>query len=117
MIGQTADQVRARATAWQDEAAERGIRVALADEESTVGGGSLPGDTLPTTAAVLPSAITAASLRRSVPPVVGRTREGRVLLDLRTVMPDEERALLSAVSQASEAIGGPKKRVIDSAAK
>jgi L-seryl-tRNA(Ser) seleniumtransferase len=117
MIGQTADQVRARATAWQDEAAERGIRVALADEESTVGGGSLPGDTLPTTAAVLPSAITAASLRRATPPVVGRAREGRVLLDLRTVMPDEERALLSAVSQASEAIGGPKKRVIDSAAK
>lgn len=60
--------------------------------ESTVGGGSLPGETLPTSllsidAAEMPGGASAlaANLRRGTPPIIGRIDAERVLLDPRTV--------------------------------
>jgi L-seryl-tRNA(Ser) seleniumtransferase len=74
--------------------------------ESTVGGGSLPGATLPSLALALdpahPDAL-AERLRRGDPPLVARINAGRVLVDLRSVLPEEDaalaRALLDALSQ------------------
>jgi L-seryl-tRNA(Ser) seleniumtransferase len=43
----------------------------------------------------------AGALRSGEPPVVVRVAENRVLLDLRTVLPDEERLLLDAVLAAA----------------
>lgn len=100
MIAQSAGDLAARAGAWQRRAAAGGIRVDIMDGESAVGGGSLPGETLPTSMLVLPARITAARLRRADPPVIARTRGGRVLLDLRTVHPDDEDRLLAAVQAA-----------------
>jgi L-seryl-tRNA(Ser) seleniumtransferase len=71
--------------------------------ESTVGGGSLPGETLPTRLVALsgraPNAL-AARLRASQPPVIARVAEGRLLLDPRTVLPEEAEPLLRALRQA-----------------
>ncbi len=60
--------------------------------ESTVGGGSLPGETLPTSllsidATEMPGGANAlaANLRRGTPPIIGRIDAERVLLDPRTV--------------------------------
>ena len=60
--------------------------------ESTVGGGSLPGETMPTSllsidATEMPGGANAlaANLRRSSPPIIGRIDAERVLLDPRTV--------------------------------
>ncbi len=60
--------------------------------ESTVGGGSLPGETMPTSllsidATEMPGGANAlaANLRRSTPPIIGRIDAERVLLDPRTV--------------------------------
>jgi len=75
--------------------------------ESTIGGGSLPGETLPTWLVALSAEGFAGGaqemarrLRRQTPPVIARVQEGRVLLDPRTVLPGEEEALLAAVGRA-----------------
>jgi L-seryl-tRNA(Ser) seleniumtransferase len=71
--------------------------------ESAVGGGTLPGETLPTWLLALPSANPAAllaSLRRAPTPVVARIGDGAVLLDPRTVLEGEEPALLAALRAA-----------------
>ncbi len=74
--------------------------------ESTVGGGSLPGQTLPSFGIAIASrsaARTLAALRRGSPSVIGRIADGRVILDLRTVDPGEDARLASAVAVALEA--------------
>ncbi len=71
--------------------------------ESAVGGGTLPGETLPTAVLAVPVAdpdALAARLRRSDPPVVGRIEEGQLLLDPRTVQPGEGAALVAALKAA-----------------
>jgi L-seryl-tRNA(Ser) seleniumtransferase len=105
MLGASAEAMAARAVAWQRRLLERGIEVEVVPAESTVGGGSLPGERLPTTAlALTPHAGRAADLLRRLrehePPVIGRIEQGRVLLDPRTVLPDEDDALLDAVVAA-----------------
>jgi L-seryl-tRNA(Ser) seleniumtransferase len=102
LLGASADAMAARATTWQRRLMERGIEVELVPAESTVGGGSLPGERLPTTALVItPRPGRAADLLRRLrehePPVIGRIEQDRVLLDPRTVLPDEDDALLDAV--------------------
>ena len=71
--------------------------------ESAIGGGSLPGVTLPTAVVALrPRQHTmesiAAILRQATPPVVGRIERNALLLDPRTVLPDDEPALLAAIT-------------------
>jgi L-seryl-tRNA(Ser) seleniumtransferase len=76
--------------------------VAVMALESTVGGGSLPGQTLPSFGIALLSrsaARTLAALRRGQPSVIGRIADGRVVLDLRTVHPDDDARLASAVAR------------------
>jgi len=106
MIGQGPSQLEERAAGWKGRAAQRGLAVEVLPGDSTVGGGSLPGETLPTTLIRLPPAITAAKLRRGSPAVIGRTQDRSVLLDLRTVPLDREEALLAAVCAAWEGEGG-----------
>jgi L-seryl-tRNA(Ser) seleniumtransferase len=63
---------------------------------AVVGGGGAPGVTLPSTAVSLPEGF-AAGLRTGAQAVVGRVEDGRLLLDLRTVDPAEDSALVAAV--------------------
>jgi L-seryl-tRNA(Ser) seleniumtransferase len=105
MLGASADAMAARAVTWQRRLRERGIEVEVVPAESTVGGGSLPGERLPTTAlALTPRSGRAADLLRRLrehePPVIGRIEQERVLLDPRTVLPDEDDVLLDAVVAA-----------------
>jgi L-seryl-tRNA(Ser) seleniumtransferase len=72
------------------------------NDESAIGGGSLPGVTLPTyVLAVTPRRgsvdAAAAALRRGDPPVVGRIVGERLVFDPRTVWPPEENALMAAL--------------------
>jgi L-seryl-tRNA(Ser) seleniumtransferase len=61
---------------------------------SQVGGGSLPGQTLPTFLVAVHSTYIStsrieASLRENNPPVIGRIEADRLLLDVRTIQPDD----------------------------
>jgi L-seryl-tRNA(Ser) seleniumtransferase len=100
-IAARAEQLRAALEASLGAAAT----VRVLEGESVVGGGSTPGYSLPTKlVAISPSALGAAELaarlRRADPPVVVRVEAGRALLDLRTVFPEQEAALLAALAAA-----------------
>jgi L-seryl-tRNA(Ser) seleniumtransferase len=97
MIAQRPEELAERASRFRDEAARHGLSLETTPGESTVGGGSLPGETLPTMLLVAPPDITAAALRLGSLPVIARTQGGRVLLDLRTVPPEDENDLLAAL--------------------
>jgi L-seryl-tRNA(Ser) seleniumtransferase len=99
MIVQPCDAIERRARGW----AERVKGSEVIDGRSAVGGGSLPEETLPTALLALPKAGASkllARLREQDPPVIGRIQEGTVVLDPRTVQPDEDEALLHAVAAA-----------------
>jgi L-seryl-tRNA(Ser) seleniumtransferase len=70
---------------------------------ATVGGGSLPGETLPSFGLALGARSAdrlLAALRTGEPAVVGRIEDGRVVLDLRTVEPATDEELVTAVDRA-----------------
>ena len=92
MIAQPWADIRARAQTW---AAQTGGLVVAT--ESAVGGGSLPGAVLPSAALALkcdsPDRLSA-RLRQGQPPVVARIADGQVLIDPRTVLPEQDTDLL-----------------------
>ncbi|HEX8068848.1 MAG TPA: L-seryl-tRNA(Sec) selenium transferase [Pyrinomonadaceae bacterium] len=107
MLAQTQAELETRARAFvrrarkqQDGPSE--LSFDLVPGTSAVGGGCAP-TTHPPTAHValaharLSAAALAAALRRASPPVVARVLADRVVLDLRTVAPDEEPELLAAL--------------------
>jgi L-seryl-tRNA(Ser) seleniumtransferase len=67
--------------------------------ESTVGGGSLPGTTLPTYTLAFalsnPNAV-AATLRKTNPPIIARIQNNLLLFDPRTVLPEQDAVFLDA---------------------
>jgi len=100
MIATPVAEIERRAQAW---ASQLGRIAKVIPGESTVGGGSLPGQTLPTrlVALAVPQVDEfAAKLRAAEHPVIGRIAEDKLLLDPRTVLPEEEGILLSTLSEA-----------------
>lgn len=70
--------------------------------ESTIGGGSLPGETRPTWLLALPPGRPnrlLADLRAADPPVIARIETERVVLDPRTVLPEQDGPLLAALNR------------------
>jgi L-seryl-tRNA(Ser) seleniumtransferase len=110
MIAAPADDLRVRAERWQAVLAEHGIASTVIPAHSTVGGGSLPEETLPTWALAFDATALsvcrltpdtlATALRSGDPPIVARIAEDRLLLDPRTVFADEEAPLLARLTQA-----------------
>jgi L-seryl-tRNA(Ser) seleniumtransferase len=95
-------RARALATSLGDE------RIRVQPRESTIGGGSLPGQTLPSWAIAVatPSADRVlAALRTGTPKVIGRIVDDVVVLDLRTVDPDDDALVANAVRAAVAANG------------
>ena len=100
MIATPPEALEARARAWQRAL---GPQAQVLPGLSTIGGGSLPGETLPTWLLALPGPgeeEVARRLRHHRPPVVGRIEEDRLCLDPRTVLPEEDPLLLQAVRHA-----------------
>jgi len=102
MISMELEQVKARADAWRVTLGQGEV----VESESTVGGGSLPGESLPTWVLALdvksPDKFMS-KLRASDPPLIARTENDRVLLDPRTVLSEQGEALLSILkSQLTE---------------
>ena len=98
MISMEREKVKARAEAWR-EALGHGEVI---ESESTVGGGSLPGESMPTWVLALdvksPDKFMA-ELRASRPPIVARTENDCVLLDPRTVLPEQEKGLMRVLQE------------------
>ncbi len=103
MIALTPEAIARRARRLAGRLRQQGASVEVIPGRSTVGGGSLPGETLAThlVALQVPSATTLARrLRLGEPAVIGRIEEERFLVDLRTVLPEQEADLLRALEAA-----------------
>ena len=95
MLQTSADEIEQRAQALATALADHGWRVALITGASAVGGGSAPGVELPTVVVSIDREGDSAAaieewLRALDPPVIARIEHDRVLLDLRTVLPEDE---------------------------
>ena len=104
MLTMGADEIRVRAEALAARLnAIDGWRAELRAGASAVGGGSAPGVELATWLVAIekrgltPDALEE-RLRRLTPPVVARIERDRVLLDLRTVVPDQDQTLLGLIA-------------------
>jgi L-seryl-tRNA(Ser) seleniumtransferase len=111
MIATTEAEIADRATSFVRALRRQVVGSAAVEARSggsVVGGGAWPLGTLPTRlVAVRPGRGEAGELERALragaPPVVARVEEGQLLLDLRTVLPEEEGDLLQAVAAALSA--------------
>jgi L-seryl-tRNA(Ser) seleniumtransferase len=86
-----------------EAAASRLPGAGIAPADAFVGGGSAAERPIPGEALSLPGdEALVARLRTGDPPVVGYLREGRLILDLRSVAADDDEALLAAVHAARD---------------
>jgi len=104
MISATEERIAERARTWQSAVLGP---TSLVRGRSTIGGGSLPGETLPTSLLSIDASgmtdgasFLSSRLRRASPPIVGRIEAEQVLLDPRTVHPHLDDSLIRGVSQA-----------------
>ncbi len=99
MISMTLEQIRARAELWQEQLGKGEI----IGSESTVGGGSLPGESLPTFVLALEVESAQklnARMRAAKPAVIARTEDDRVLFDPRTVLLEQDQNLIRVIDEA-----------------
>lgn len=99
MLRQSADQIRERAERLV--ARMPGIRAEIVPGTSVIGGGATPEQSIPTWLIALDCADVVQAerrLREADPPIVARIEDGRLVLDLRTVLPDEEGAVERALA-------------------
>jgi L-seryl-tRNA(Ser) seleniumtransferase len=105
MLTMTAAEIRARADAVANAIrGNHGWRADVVQGASAIGGGSAPGVELPTWLVAIEKTGTTpdgleAALRHQTPPVIARIEGDRVLLDFRTVLPEQDSALLSCIAR------------------
>jgi L-seryl-tRNA(Ser) seleniumtransferase len=102
MLSMSPDEVGRRAETLARGIAGAGLTAAVVAGFSTVGGGSAPGSALPTQLVALSHPPMTASeleakLRAGDPPVIARIEQDQVLIDLRTVMPEDDEVLQQIV--------------------
>ena len=99
MLHASADEIETRAQALAEKLAAGGWRISMISGSSAVGGGSAPGLELATVLLSIErdgqsAAATEEWLRTLDPPVIARIEHDRVVLDLRTVLPEQDQMLL-----------------------
>jgi L-seryl-tRNA(Ser) seleniumtransferase len=104
MMRLTKDAIGERAETLAARIAAPKLKVEIVDGESILGGGAAPSSVLPTrvlalTCEGLSADELAACLRGSDPAIIARVEEGRVLLDLRTVFPEQDAAVAAALGR------------------
>jgi L-seryl-tRNA(Ser) seleniumtransferase len=110
MLRLSAHEIRARVQEIKSKVeagAAQSLKLEIIDGDSIIGGGTAPSATLPTALLALthPTAnadVLSARLRSVEPPIVARIEDGRVLLDLRTVFPEQDAAIAQALARISQ---------------
>ena len=108
MIGAGAESLRSRARRIAERLAPvAGLKIGVTEGDSVIGGGAAPDLTIPS--CLLDVRVEGCSpddlealLRQAEPPVIGRIEQDRLLLDLRTVQPDEDDALANVLARLPE---------------
>ncbi len=104
MMRLTKDEIGIRAERLAGQIATDKLKAEIVDGESIIGGGAAPSAVLPTrllalTCDGLSADEMAVRLRRSKLPIVARVEDGQVLLDLRTVFPEQDKAVAEALAR------------------
>jgi L-seryl-tRNA(Ser) seleniumtransferase len=107
MMRLSKEEIGRRAEAVAQRMQSSSLSVEVLDGESVIGGGAAPSAVLPTrllaiTYNGLSADELARRLRASDPPIVARVEEGRVLLDLRTVFPEQDEVVVQAIKNIAE---------------
>ena len=105
MLGASAEEIRERCERLASGLGATDVTAEVIPTRCVIGGGTTPGASVSSFAvalrhSTLSETALARLLRRLTPPVVARTSEGRVLLDLRTVRPSEDDVLLEHLKSA-----------------
>ncbi len=98
MISQTPSILEERARSWQQKLQIGEVFPAL----STIGGGSLPEETLPTLVLAIHHPkpdLAMKKLRVLDLPIIARLEDNKILFDPRTVLPEQENALVSGIRE------------------
>ncbi len=103
MLGASVDELRDRAERLAQQLRSLGVPAEPVPSEAEAGGGSLPGAVLPSYGVRLqhpevPAHVLAARLRAAAPPVLARVQEEAVLLDLRSVLPEDDPELEASLA-------------------
>lgn len=97
MLNRDLAHITQQAQKWADIFNHHGLSAQVMSSTSTIGGGSLPGETLPTSVVAIqtdkPDAFLA-QLRGLPTPIIARIADDKVLFDPRTVLPDQEALFL-----------------------
>lgn len=104
MISANPDELQERAEHWRAQVSNGEIQSA----QSAIGGGSLPAETRPTFVWSLNHphpADAARKLRECETPIIARVEHDQLILDPRTVLPDEDATVINALRQL---VGGPE---------
>ncbi len=100
MIARPLAEIAAEAEGWAAHLQKQGVEASTVDGRSTVGGGSLPGTSLPSRLLAIRQANLdhlASRLRQEATPVIGRIQDGRFLIDPRTILPEQVEMLLQSL--------------------
>ncbi|GCF09229.1 L-seryl-tRNA(Sec) selenium transferase [Dictyobacter arantiisoli] len=104
MIAARPEKLASRAADWAHQLTARGFAIHTLSGESTIGGGSLPGETLPTTllaldAEQMPCALDliAQRLRERSIPIITRIFRDTLLLDPRTILEEQDKEIVPAL--------------------
>jgi L-seryl-tRNA(Ser) seleniumtransferase len=106
MMRLSKDEIARRAGKIVSGIAGTKLKLELRDGESVIGGGAAPSAVLPTRLIALTHADLSADqlnarLRANSPPVIARVEEGRVLVDLRTVFPEQDAVLVETLNSVA----------------
>jgi L-seryl-tRNA(Ser) seleniumtransferase len=104
MMRLTKEAIGERAEALASKLAAPKLKVEIVDGESLLGGGAAPSSVLPTrllalTCEGLSADELATQLRLAEIPIIARVDDGQVLLDLRTVFPEQDAAIAAALNR------------------
>jgi L-seryl-tRNA(Ser) seleniumtransferase len=109
MISASSAKIAARASRWSSKLQAHGIPAHTQRGESTIGGGSLPGETLPTTLVALDAAHIpmpldelAKRLRTRKTPIIVRILRDALLLDPRTVLEEQDKEVVEGLIEQME---------------
>ena len=108
MIARTESSIQRQAVNW---AKAIGKVSSVTTGRSTVGGGSLPGETLPTWLVKIDCSNLAGgaeklaeTLRHNIPPIIGRIEHGQLLLDVRTVESGKASVALQSIRHSVKSL-------------
>ncbi len=99
------DELRNRAASIKNSLSDLPLQIAIGRSTAKIGGGTLPKSTMASvTVEIVPghcsSADLAARLRTTAPPVIGHIANNRFKLDLRTILPQQDEAVIEAIRAA-----------------